>query len=71
MKWGIFNKDFLCKFFPREKEKPNKKEFINLCQLDMSVLYYSLKFTKLYAPFVFDPRDEISPFVTRVSHDII
>ena len=46
-------------------------EFINLRQGGMSVHEYSLKFTKFlkYAPsLVFDPRDKMSRFVTRVSH---
>ena len=48
-------------------------KFINLHQGGMSVLEYSLKFNKLskYAPsLVFDPRDEMSCFVTGVSDDL-
>ena len=47
-------------------------EFINLRQGGMSVTKYSLKFTKFskYDPFIFDPRDEMSRFVTRVSDEL-
>ena len=48
-------------------------EFINLHQGGMSVLEYSLKFTKLskYAQsFVSNPRDKMSSFVTGVSDDL-
>ncbi|XP_069151890.1 uncharacterized protein [Solanum lycopersicum] len=47
-------------------------EIINFCQGDMSAHEYSLKFTILskYAPsLIFDPRDEMSCFVTEVSND--
>ena len=48
-------------------------EFINLIKGRMSVLKYSLKFTKLskYAPsLVSNPRDEMNCFVKKVSHDL-
>ena len=46
------------------------EEFINLKQGNMSVEKYFLKFTRLssYAPFlVYNPRDEMSRFVTDVA----
>ena len=69
MTWEVFKKDFLDRFFPREKKESKAVEFIKLHQGGMSVLEYSLKFTKLskYAPsLVSDPRDEMSPFITEV-----
>ena len=59
--WEVFKKDFLDRFFPREKRESKVVEFINLFQGGMSVLEYSLKFSKFskYAPsLVSDPRDE-------------
>ena len=50
------------------------EEFINLHQAGMSVLDYSLKFTKLskYAPsLVSNPRDEMSRFLTGVFNDLV
>ena len=50
------------------------EEFINLHQAGMSVLDYSLKFTKLskYAPsLVSNPRDEMSHFLTGVFNDLV
>ena len=73
MTWEIFKKAFLDRFFPREKGEAAVEEFINLHQGVMSVLDYSLKFTKLpkYAPSsVSDLRDEMSRFVMGVSHDL-
>ena len=61
MTWEVFKKAFLDRFFPREKRESKVVEFINLRQEGMSVLEYSLKFTKLskYAPsLVSDCRDE-------------
>ena len=65
-------KAFLDRLFPREMKEAKVVEFINLRQGDMSVHEYSLKFTKLskYAPLVFEPRDEMSCFVTGVSDDL-
>ena len=60
-------------FFPWEKKEAKVEEFINLCQGNLSVLHYSLKFTKLskYVPFlVSDPRDEMNNFVTGVSDNL-
>ena len=68
----IFNKAFLDRFFPREKRESKVVEFINLLQGGMSVLEYSLKFTKLskYDPsLVSDPRVEMSRFVKGVLDD--
>ena len=48
-------------------------EFINLRQVGRSVHEYSLEFIKLskYAPsLVFDPRGQMSRFVTGVSKDL-
>lgn len=67
--WKIFKRDFLDRFFLREKREARVQEFINLRQVGFSVFYYSLKFTKFsrYAPSsVSDPRDEISRFVMGV-----
>ena len=69
----MFKKDFLDKFFPREKLEANVVEFIIPCQGGMTILEYSIKFTQLskYAPsLVSDPRDEINCFVTGVSDDL-
>ena len=72
MTWEIFKKAFLDKFFPRDNREAKLDEFINLRQGCMSVLEYSLKFTKLSKytlSLVFDPRNEIRPFVMGVSDD--
>ena len=56
-----------------EKRESKVVVLINLRQGGMSVLDYSLKFTKLskYTPFlVSNPRDEMSRFVTGVSDDM-
>ena len=45
--WEVFKKAFLDRFFPREKLKAKVMEFINLLEVGMSVLEYSLKFTKV------------------------
>ena len=47
MTWEVFKKEFTFKFFHREKRESKVVEFINLHQGGMSVLEYSLKFTKL------------------------
>ena len=70
----MFNRDFLDWFFPRDLREATVGEFINLHQGGMSVLDYSLKFTKLskYAPsLVSNPRDEMSHFLTEVSKDLV
>lgn len=67
MIWEIFKKAFLGRLFPRKKRKSNVEESINLHQVGMSVLYYSLKFTifpKYDPSLVSDLRDEISRLVT-------
>ena len=67
VKWEIFKKDFLNRFFPRKKRQAKVEDFIKLLQGHMSVPDYSLKFTKLskHAPsLVFDPRDEMINFMT-------
>ena len=43
----MFNKAFLGRYFSKEKREVKVVEFINLHQGGMSVLEYSLKFTKL------------------------
>ena len=50
--WEVLKKAFIDRFFPREKMEANVVEFINLHQGGMSILEYSLKFSKLskYAP---------------------
>ena len=73
MTWEIFKKSFLDRFLPREKRETKVEEFINLYQGGMSVLDYSLKFTKLskYAPsLVSDPKDKIRSFVKGLSDDL-
>ena len=52
--WEVFRKAFLDRFFLREKREVKVEEFINLHQEGMSVLEYSLKFTKLskYASYL-------------------
>ena len=55
------------------KIEANVVKFINLHQGGVSVLEYSLKFTKLlkYAPsLVFDPRDEMNYFLLGVLDDL-
>ena len=72
--WEVFIRNFLDRFFPKEKRETKVEEFINLHQEGMSVHDYSLKFTKFstYAPsLVSNPRDEMSCFVTRVSDNIV
>ena len=52
---GLFDR-----FFAREKRETKVEDFINLRQVGMRVMEYSLKFTKLskYGPsLVFGPRD--------------
>ena len=69
----IFKKAFLDRFFLRDKMGAKVVDFINLHQGCMSVHEYSLKFTKLskYASsLVFDPRDEMSRFMTGVLDDL-
>ena len=73
MTWEIFKKGFLDRFFPGEKRESKVMEFINHCQGGISVLEYSLKFTKLskYAHcLVSDLRDEMTYFVTGVLDDL-
>ena len=72
MNWEVFKKAFIDRFFPRENWEAKVVEFINFRQGGMSVLEYSLKFTKLskYATsLVSDPRDEMSYFVMGVSNE--
>ena len=69
----IFKKTFLGRFCPRDVREAKVKEFINLHEGGMSVLYYSLKFTKLskYASsLVANTRHETSHFVMGVSYSI-
>ena len=72
MTWEMFKKAFLDRLFPKEKMEAKVVEFINIFQGGISVLEYSIKFTKLskYAPsLVSDPKDEMSHFVKGVSDD--
>ena len=74
MTWKIFKKNFLDRFFHKEMRDAKVGEFINLCQQSLSVLNYSLQFTKFfkYVPsFVSNPRDEMCCFLTRVSYDLV
>ena len=59
--------------FLREKREAKVVEFINLHQGGMSVLEYSLKFSKFskYArSLISNPADDMSLFVTGVSDDM-
>ena len=47
VKWEIFKKDFLDRFFPTDNREAKVEEFIKISQGGVSVLYLSLKFTKL------------------------
>ena len=60
----MIKKEFLDRFFPREKRETKVVEFINLRQGGMNVLEYSLKFTKM-SKYVWpsDPRDEMNHFL--------
>ena len=72
--WEVFRRDFIYRFFPREKREAKVEEFINICQGGMSLLEYSLKFTKFskYAQsLVSNPRDKMSCFVMDMSHDVV
>ena len=69
MTWEVFKKAFLDRLFARENREDKVVEFINIYQVCMSVLKYNLKSTQLskYSPFlVYDPRDEMKHFVTRL-----
>ena len=71
--WEIFKKASLDRFFPKEKREAKVEEFINLCQGDLSVKEYSLKFINLskYASFfISNATDEMSCYVTRVSVEL-
>ena len=46
--WEFCTKEFLDRFFPREKREAKVEEFINHRQGGMRVQLYFLKFTKLY-----------------------
>ena len=70
IQWEEFKEAFLKKYFSRERREVKVEELINLKQGNMSVEKYFLKFTRLssYAPFlVYNPRDEMSRFVTDVA----
>ena len=71
--WEVFKETFLDRFIPREMREEKGVEFINLFQGGKSVHEYSLEFIKLskYSPsLIFDPRDQMSHFVTEVSEDL-
>ena len=66
----VFRREFLDRFFSRDKIEAKVEDFINIRQEGMSVQEYSLKFIKLskYASsLLFNPRDEMSCIVTGVS----
>ena len=72
--WEVFRKAFLDRFFLREKIEEKVEKFINLCHQSMSVIEYSLKFTKSsqYASsLVSNPRVEVNHFVTKVFDDLV
>ena len=72
--WEVFRRDFLDRFFPKEKREVKVEEFINLHQRGVSVQVCFLKFTRLskYASFlVSNPMHEMSHFVTAVSDDLV
>ena len=65
--WEVLKKAFLDQFFPREMREEKLTEFINIHQRGRSVHEYSLEFVNLYKydpSLSFDPRDEMSHFVT-------
>ena len=67
--WEVFRREFLDRFFLREKREAKMEEFINLLQGGMSVQEYSLKFIKFskYAsPLVSNPRYEMNRFIMDV-----
>ena len=67
----MFKKAFLDLLFHREKREAKLVDLINLHHGGMSVLEYSLKFTKLskYATsLVSDPRYEMNRYVMGVSN---
>lgn len=69
----ILKKAFLDLLFPRGKSEPKVEEFINLRQGGMSLLYYSLRFSKFssYAPsLVSDHKFIMRRFVTGVSDNM-
>lgn len=70
----IFKRVFLDRLFPREKREAKAEEFINLRLGGMSVLDYSLKFTKLFKyafSLVSSPMDEMSHFLIGMSDDLV
>ena len=69
--WEAFSREFPDRFFPREKIKAKVEDFINHYQGGMSVLEYSLKFTKFSKYASSSPRDEMNHFVTGVSDDLV
>ena len=46
--WEIFKTTFIDRIFPIDMREAKVEEFINLLQESMSVLEYSLKFTKFF-----------------------
>ena len=73
MTWDILKVAFLHHCFPREMKDEKVTEFFNLCKGSKSIHEYSLEFIKLskYSPsLIFDPRDQMSHFVTEVSEDL-
>ena len=69
----IFKRALLDRFFPRKMRDTKLEKFINIRQGGMSVLDYSLTFTKIsmYAQsLVSNPRDEMRHFLTGVSYDL-
>ena len=70
----VFVRAFLHIFFPMDKKEAKVEYFINVRQGGMSVLEYSLKFTKLSkysSSVVFNLRDQMNYFVIGVSDDIV
>ena len=70
LEWEECKKDFLGKYFSRERSEAMVKEFINLKQGNMRVVEYSLKFSRLsrFSPsLVSNLRDDMSRFVTGVA----
>ena len=70
----ILKRSFPDMFFTRYLREVNVEEFINICEGCMSVLHYSLMFTKFsrYASFfVSNTSDEMSHFLMGVSVDLV
>lgn len=72
MTWLILKRAFVNRFFARDFREAKVEQFSNLCQGGISVLGYSLIFTKIskYAPsLVSKPMDDMSHFIMGVFNE--